>query len=67
LAIRPILELPHPALRQRAKKIRKIDSSVLRLAYDMVDTMMDAGGVGLAANQIGVPRRVIVIKLPEEE
>ncbi len=67
MAIRPILKLPHPALRQRAKKIRKIDSSVLRLAYDMLDTMMDAGGVGWAANQIGVPRRVIVVKLPEEE
>ena len=67
MAIRPILELPHPTLRQRAKKIRKIDSSVLRLAYDMVDTMIDAGGVGLAANQVGVPRRVIVVKLPEEE
>ena len=67
MAIRPILELPHPALRQRAKKVRKIDSSVLRLAYDMVDTMIDAGGVGLAANQVGVPRRVIVVKLPEEE
>ncbi len=67
MAIRPILKLPHPALRQRAKKIRKIDSSVLRLAHDMVDTMMDAGGVGLAANQVGVPRRVIVVKLPEEE
>lgn len=67
MALRPILQLPHPALRQRAKKIRKIDSSVLRLAHDMVDTMMDAGGVGLAANQVGVPRRVIVVKLPEEE
>ncbi len=67
MAIRPILKLPHPALRQRAKKIRKIDSSIMRLAYDMVDTLLDAGGVGLAANQVGVPRRVIVVKLPEEE
>ena len=67
MAIRPILELPHPALRQRAKKVRKIDSSVLKLANDMVDTMVAAGGVGLAANQVGVPRRVIVIKLPEDD
>ena len=67
MAIRPILELPHPALRQRAKKVRKIDSSILRLAHDMVDTMVAAGGVGLAANQVGVPRRVIVIKLPEDD
>ena len=54
-------------LRQRAKKVRRIDSSVLRLAHDMIDTLRDAGGVGLAANQVGVPRRVIVIQLPEEE
>ncbi|MCH8110248.1 MAG: peptide deformylase [Chloroflexi bacterium] len=67
MAVRPILELPHPMLRQRAKKVRKIDPSVLRLAYDMIDTMQDANGVGLAANQVGVLRRVIVIQLPEEE
>ena len=54
-------------LRQRARKVRKIDSSVLSLAYDMIDTMQDANGVGLAANQVGALRRVIVIQLPEEE
>ena len=67
MAVRPILELPHPALRQRAKKVRKIDSSIVRLASDMVDTMRDAGGIGLAANQIGVLRRVIVVQLPDDE
>ena len=67
MAVRPILELPHPALRRRAKKVRKIDSSVLRLAYDMVDTMRDAAGIGLAANQVGDFRRVIVVQLPEED
>ena len=40
---------------------------MLRLAYDMVDTMREANGVGLAANQVGVLRRVIVVQLPEEE
>ena len=67
MAIRPILELPHPALRRRAKRVRKIDSTVLRLAYDMVDTLRDAAGVGLAANQVGDFRRVIVVQMPEEE
>ena len=62
-----ILELPHPKLRQRARKVRRIDKSVLKIAYDMVDAMREAGGVGLAANQIGVLRRIIVIQLPEEE
>ncbi|MDA1348395.1 MAG: peptide deformylase [Chloroflexi bacterium] len=67
MAVLPILELPNPVLRQRARKVRKIDSSVLKLADDMVDTMRDANGVGLAANQVGVLKRVIVVQLPEEE
>jgi peptide deformylase len=67
LAIRPILELPNPVLRQRAKKIRSIDSQLMRLAYDMVDTMQHANGVGLAANQVGELKRLIVIQLPDEE
>ena len=67
MAVLPILELPHPALRQRAKKVRRIDSSLLRLAHDMVDTMRNAEGVGLAANQVNVLRRMIVIQLPDEE
>ena len=67
MAIREILQLPHPLLRQRARRVRAIDDTVLRLAYDMVDTMRYAQGVGLAANQVGELRRVIVIQLPEEE
>ena len=67
MAAVPILELPHPKLRQRARKIRRIDKNVLKIAYDMVDTLREAGGVGLAANQIGVLRRIIVVQLPEEE
>ena len=67
MAIREILQIPHPVLRQRARRVRAINDSVLRLAYDMVDTMRDAGGVGLAANQVGELWRLIVIQLPEEE
>ena len=67
MAIREILQIPHPTLRQRARKVRAIDDAVLRLAYDMVETMRDAQGVGLAANQVGELRRVIVIQLPDEE
>ena len=47
--------------------MRAIDDGVLRLAYDMVDTMREANGVGLAANQVGELWRVIVIQLPEED
>ena len=67
VAIREILEIPHPLLRQRAKRVRRADKRLLALAYDMVETMRDAGGVGLAANQVGELRRLIVIQLPEEE
>ena len=67
MAIREILQIPHPVLRQRARKVRALDDDVLRLAYDMVDTMRDANGIGLAANQVGELWRVIVIQLPDEE
>lgn len=67
MAILPILEIPHPILRRKARKVRAIDSALLRLAYDMIDTMRDAGGVGLAANQVGSLSRVIVIQLPCED
>ena len=67
MAVLPILELPHPTLRRRARKVRKVDSTVLRLAHDMVDTLDAASGIGIAANQVGALRRIIVVRLPEEE
>lgn len=67
MAVREILEIPHPILRQRARRVRRIDKRMLQLAYDMVDTMREAGGVGLAANQVGELRRLIVLQIPEEE
>ena len=57
MAILPVLELPNPMLRRRAKKVRRIDKSVLKLAYSMVERMQDANGVGLAANTGGGPAR----------
>ncbi len=67
MAVLPIIKFPDKILRQRARKIRTIDRSINRLASDMIDTMNDADGVGLAANQVGVLKRVIVVQLPEEE
>ena len=67
MAIREILAIPHPILRQRAKKVRRVDKRLLRLAHDMVETMRESGGVGLAANQVGELRRLVVIQIPEEE
>ena len=67
MAVLPILKLPHPTLRKRARKVRRVDASVLRLAHDMIDTLIDADGVGLAANQVGELQRIIVVRLSEEE
>ena len=67
MAVLPIIEFPDPVLRQRARKVRKIGDSIRVIADDLVDTMSHAGGVGLAANQIGVLKRVIVIQLPDDE
>ena len=67
MATLPILEIPHPTLRKRAKKVRGFNKSMKKLAYDMVDTMHEAGGVGLAANQVGELWRIIVLQMPEEE
>ncbi len=67
MAVVPILEYPHSILRQRAKIVSKIDRTVFRLADDLMDTLVDSGGVGLAANQIGALSRVIALKMPEDE
>ncbi len=67
VAVVPILEYPHSILRQRARSVATIDKTVFRLADDLMDTLVDSGGVGLAANQIGSLRRVIALKMPEDE
>jgi peptide deformylase len=67
MAVRVIRVLPDPVLRQKAKKVTNIDKSVQRLIDDMIETMRAAPGVGLAAPQIGVPLRVVVIEIPGDE
>ncbi len=67
VAVVPILEYPHTILRQRARSVATIDRTVFRLADDLMDTLVDSGGVGLAANQIGSLRRVIALKMPDDE
>jgi len=66
MAVLPIVKVPEPVLRQKAKKVRKIDASIQKLVDDMIETMHDAPGVGLAANQIGVALRICVIHVPGE-
>ena len=67
MTIVPIRTLPDPILRQKARRVKSIDKSIDRLIDDMVETMHSASGVGLAAPQVGIPLRVIVIGIPEEE
>ena len=69
MALRPIIKLPDPRLRQRSEPVGPVDEGVHALVRDMLDTMYDAPGVGLAAIQVGVPKRLIVIdvgKNPED-
>lgn len=63
MVIRRILTVEEPILRERAKKVTTFDASLHRLLDDMLETMRDAPGVGLAANQVGVPLQVAVIEL----
>ncbi|MFC2020663.1 peptide deformylase [Chloroflexota bacterium] len=67
MAVIPIRVAPDPVLRQRSKRVRSVDGSIHRLINDMIETMHDAPGVGLAAPQVGIPLRVIVVCLPEQE
>jgi peptide deformylase len=64
MAIMPIVKVPDPVLRQKTKKVKKIDGSIHKLIDDMIETMHDAPGVGLAANQVGVSLRICVIHVP---
>jgi peptide deformylase len=67
MAIREILTVPHPALKQVSKPVAAVDDAVRALMDDMLETMYDAPGIGLAAVQIGEPHRVIVMDLAREE
>lgn len=66
MAIRKIVLLGDPILRQKAKRVSRFDQSIQQLIDDMIDTMRDAPGTGLAAPQVGVPLRVAVIEVDEE-
>jgi peptide deformylase len=67
MAIRTIVTLPEPVLRRKARPVTNFDKNLQTLIDDMVDTMRDAPGVGLAAPQVGVSERVIVVEYAEPE
>ena len=66
MSIKPLIILPDPVLRQVSKPVERIDAPLLKLADDMLETMYDAPGIGLAAIQVGEPLRMLVIDLAKE-
>ena len=67
MTIRKILTEPDPFLRQVSSNVEKVDGEIRKLMDDMLETMYAAPGIGLAAIQVGVPKRVIVMDLSKEE
>lgn len=67
MAIRPIISLPDPRLRLVSQPVGRVDSKIRHLLDDMLETMYDAPGIGLAAIQIGVDLRVVTIDLSKKE
>jgi peptide deformylase len=67
MALREIITLPDPRLRQVSEPVKTVDAEVRRLAEDMLETMYAAPGIGLAAIQVGVPRRVITLDLAKKD
>ncbi|ACV63127.1 peptide deformylase [Desulfofarcimen acetoxidans DSM 771] len=65
MAIYNIVEVGDPVLRQKANPVKNINSSIHKLLKNMADTMYDAKGVGLAAPQIGISKRVVVVDIGE--
>ena len=63
MALRQIVQIGEPVLRKVSKKVEKIDDKIIQLLDDMADTMYEADGVGLAAPQVGILKRVVVIDI----
>ena len=67
MAIRPILIAPDPRLKAVSTPVEKVDAEIRKLAEDMADSMYAADGIGLAAIQLGTPKRVIVMDLDQKD
>lgn len=67
MAVLSIIETPDPRLRQISQPVEQVDDALRALMDDMVETMYAASGIGLAAIQVGVPKRVLVIDLQDDD
>ncbi|MCD6577763.1 MAG: peptide deformylase [Anaerolineaceae bacterium] len=67
MALREVIKLPHPTLRRKAHKIVEFNAELQQLIEDMIETMRDEPGVGLAAPQVNISQRLIVVEYPEND
>jgi peptide deformylase len=67
MAIRPILTAPDPRLKVVSEPVAKVDAEIRTLVDDMIATMYDADGIGLAAIQVGVPKRILVMDIDQKD
>ena len=67
MAILSILKYPHPTLKKQSEKVTAFDSALHTLLDNMYETMTSTNGIGLAAIQVGVPLRILIINIPREE
>ena len=63
MAVKEVRKIGDPVLREKSKKVKKIDESVMQLVRDLTDTLKETGGVGMAAPQIGITRRVLIVNV----
>ena len=67
MTIRKIITIPDPILRQKSSVVNKVDKEIKNLMDDMIKTMYEAPGIGLAAIQVGVPKRVVVMDISKDQ
>lgn len=67
MSLMKVFEVPEPVLRQKAEKVEKVDSEIVRILDDMLETMYATNGVGLAGNQVGLLKRLVVIDCAGED
>ena len=66
MTVRRIITVPDPILRKKSESVNDIDKDIKKLMNDMLETMYDAPGIGLAAIQIGIPKRIVVMDVSKE-
>jgi len=66
MAVKEVRKIGDPVLREKSKKVEKIDDRLMQLVRDLTDTLKETGGVGMAAPQIGVTRRVIIVNIDDK-